>query len=100
MSKTYAITMLMIFNNRIKISGGRLDQEEEEECDFQVANVTSTLSRDQRPGRSRDGRNTKIFVSTGRLTFQLAEDPPSPKVENNASSPTSSESVRINSYRG
>jgi hypothetical protein len=91
MSKTYAITMLMIFNNRMKISGGRLDQEEEEEeCDF----ATTTLSRDhpQRKSRDASGRKTKIFVSNGRLTFQLAEEPPSPNIENTSS--TSSESVR------
>jgi len=86
MSKIYAITMLVIFNNRIKISGGRFDQEEEdEECDL----TTTRLSRDQLQRReSRDSRKTKILVSNGRLTFQLA---PSPSVEN---SPTSSDSMR------
>jgi hypothetical protein len=79
MSKIYAITMLVIFNNRIKISGGRFDQEEEdEECD-----LPSRLSRDPRRDsrrESRDGRKTKILVSNGRLTFQLADVPPSPSV--------------------
>lgn len=86
MSKIYATTMLVIFNNRIKISGGRFDQEEDEEC----ALTSTRLSRDQRreslAGDSAS-RKTKILVSNGRLTFQLATDAPtSPSVE---SSPTS-----------
>jgi len=97
MSKIYAITMLMIFNNRIKISGGRFDQDEdgEGECDF----ASSRLSRDQQHrGESRrdSGRKTKIFVSSGRLTFQLGDLPPSPSatsVENHdTSSPFSTDS--------
>lgn len=87
MSKIYATTMLVIFNNRIKISGGRFDQEEEEESGL----TTTRLSRDQRRD-SRDSRATKIIVANGRLTFQLAEDiPPSPSVRNsiNFNSPRS-----------
>ena len=88
MSKIYAITMLVIFNNRIKILGGRFDQEEDEECDF----TSPTLSRDPRRESRDSSRKTKIFVSSGRLTFQLANEPAaSQSVEN---SPTSSDSVR------
>jgi len=93
MSKIYAITMLVIFNNRINISGGRFDQDEDdEECDF----ATTTLSRDprrdsRRESRPGDGKKTKVFVSSGRLTFQLADLPPCPSVEN---VPNSSDSAR------
>ena len=77
--------MLVIFNNRIKISGGRFDQEDDEES-TQTTLTTTRMSRDQRR-ESRDSRTTKIFVSNGRLTFQLANDvPPSPSVENSPSS--------------
>ena len=74
--------MLVIFNNRIKISGGRFDQEEEEESSL----TASRLSRDSRRER-RDSKTTKVFVSNGRLTFQLASDiPPSPGVGNSTGS--------------
>ena len=94
MSKIYATTMLVIFNNRIKISGGRFDQDEDdEECDF----ATTTLSRDPRRDtrrESRDGKKTKIFVSSGRLTFQLADVPPLPSVEDNPNSSDLARDVR------
>lgn len=87
MSKIYAITMLVIFNNRIKISGGRFGQEEDEESTQTRTTLSTTgTSREQRR-ESRDSRTTKIFVSNGRLTFQLASDvPPSPSVESNPGS--------------
>ena len=63
--------MLVILNNRIKISGGRLDQEDDEE---------SSLS----PLRERrNSRTTKILVSNGRLTFQLADVPRLPRPSEN-----------------
>jgi hypothetical protein len=90
MSKIYATTMLVIFNNRLKISGGRFDQEENEECEFTTSRVSSTR-RERRD--SRDSR-TKVFVSNGRLTFHLATDLPlSPSVASENSPSTNSESV-------
>jgi len=78
MSKIYATTMLVIFNNRIKISGGRFDQEEDEECALTETRLSRRESRDSR---------TKILVSNRRLTFKLAKDaPPSPSVQNSQSS--------------
>jgi len=89
MSKLYATTMLVIFNNRLKISGGRFDQEQDEENA-----LTTRLSRDQRR-ESRDSRTTKIIVANGRLTFQLAEDqPPSPSFQN-SSSPNSARNSHV-----
>jgi hypothetical protein len=90
MSKIYATTMLVIFNNRIKISGGRFDQEDED-CDL---SSTPRLSRDPRR-ESRDGRKTKILVSNGRLTFQLADIPPSSSVENISSASDSVRNTKI-----
>ena len=90
MSKIYATTMLVIFNNRIKISGGRFDQDEDEECDFTLSTLSRNPRRESRR-ESRDGRKTKILVSNGRLTFQLADDPSLPSVESN---PISSDLVR------
>jgi len=75
MSKLYATTMLVIFNNRVKISGGRFDEDEDdEECEF----TSSRLSRDPPPvTRNDSSKKTKILVSSARLTFQLATDLPS-----------------------
>ena len=77
MSKLYATTMLMIFNNRIKISGGRFDEDEDDdECEF--TSSTHRLSRDPPPESRNDSKKkTKIFVSSTRLTFQLASELPS-----------------------
>lgn len=76
MSKIYATTMLVILNNRIKILGGRFDNEGDEE---------SAVTRISTSGERRNSR-TKIFVSNGRLTFQLGSDiPPSPITDNSAS---------------
>jgi hypothetical protein len=96
MSKIYATTMLVIFNNRIKISGGRFDQEQDEEC----ALTATRLSRDQRR-ESRDSR-TKIIVANGRLTFQLAEDLPSPTVPNSSTGSSSARNVcsKLTTYHG
>ena len=81
MSKIYSTTMLVIFNHRMKISGGRFDQEENEEC----ALTSTMLSREER--RESWDSSTKILVSNGRLTFQLAKDvSPTPSVENSQSS--------------
>jgi len=83
MSKLYATTMLMIFNNRIKISGGRFDQDDDEECEF---TSTRLSSRDPPQEPRNDSKKTKILVSRTRLTFQLATDlptlPSSTSVEN------------------
>lgn len=77
-SKTYAITMLVIFNNRVKFSGGRFDQEEVEEPSEAEVMETNLQRRNSR---------TKIFVSNARLTFKLAPDIPSaPAVKHNPSS--------------
>lgn len=93
MSKIYATTMLVIFNNRIKILGGRFDQEEDEET--ALTTTSHRLSRDQRR-ESRDSRTTKIVVANGRLTFHLAEDlPPSPSVQNSSSTPNSPRNSHI-----
>ena len=77
MSKIYATTMLVIFNNRIKIVGGRFDQDEDEECALGTTRFSET--RDQRR-ESRDTssslRTTKVLVSNKRLTFQLSDVPP------------------------
>jgi hypothetical protein len=81
MSKIYATTMLVILNNRIKIIGGRFDNEGDEESRLTGIGTSRT-------GTSGERRNsrTKIFVSNGRLTFQLASDtPPSPITENSGS---------------
>ena len=87
MSKIYAITMLVIFNNRIKFSGGRFDQEGDEEI------VESSLSTREQRRESLHSRPTKVFVSNKRLTFQLAPDVPAlPTLEHSSSS---SKSVRI-----
>ena len=74
MSKIYAITMLVIFNNRLKITGGRFDQEEEGESS---SNAMLTASRERRNSR------TKIFVSNTRLTFQLGSEVPTTPVREN-----------------
>ncbi|KAF8799753.1 hypothetical protein BYT27DRAFT_7200985 [Phlegmacium glaucopus] len=70
MSKLYATTMLVILNNRLKIEGGRFEQGDVEE---------STLSSQ---GERRNSRTTKILVSNGRLTFQLADVPAMPNSRN------------------
>ena len=77
MSKLYATTMLVIFNNRIKISGGRFgEDEDDEECEF--TSSTHRLSRDPPPESRNDSKKkTKILVSSTRLTFQLASELPS-----------------------
>lgn len=73
MSKIYATTMLVILNNRIKISGGRFDQDDSEE----ESQTPLSPSRERR-----NSRTTKILVSNGRLTFQLADVPSMPRVDN------------------
>jgi len=72
MSKIYAITMLVILNNRLRIEGGRFNQEEE---------ASLPISFD-RTGRQRNSR-TNIIVSNGRLTFQLADTLPASPTNTN-----------------
>jgi len=77
LSKIYAITMLVIFNNRVKISGGRFDLAEEEE------HLQAALAAGATPSESRERRRssgTKVFVSNTRLTFQMGvpSKPPTP----------------------
>jgi len=69
MSKIYATTMLVVFNNRVKILGGRFDLEEEEEYLQEAALAAAT------PSRERRNSGTKVFVSNARLTFQLPAGP-------------------------
>lgn len=69
MSKIYAITMLMILNNRLKISGGRFNQEEDDDEKLVLP------TRDQRNSLK---PKTKILVTNQRLTFRLAEVPAVP----------------------
>ena len=69
LSKIYATTMLVILNNRLKIEGGRFNQED----------VESSLPS---PRERQASRKTKILVSNGRLTFQLAELPAIPNSGN------------------
>ena len=68
MSKIYAITMLMILNNRVKISGGQFNQEEDDDEELVLP------TRDQRNSKPK----TKILVTNERLTFRLPEVPAVP----------------------
>lgn len=76
MSKIYAITMLVILNNRLKIEGGRFYQGEEEEEE----EVTLNSENPRRHSR------TNIIVSNGRLTFQLGDVLPARR--NNENNPS------------
>lgn len=91
MSKMYATTMLVVFNNRVKISGGRFDQDDDDD-------VESAIEVAVTPSRERRNSGAKVFVSNARLTFQLAPSTlasTSPSIESGPSASSESEKLEL-----
>jgi len=82
LSKVYANTMLILFNNRIKIVDGRDSNSSEDDREDIFRSARRSVTDEQLPSpptRKSTTRNTStVLVSNNRLVFRLADIPPSP----------------------
>jgi hypothetical protein len=80
LSKAYANTMLILFNNRIKLVDGRSgnSSEDDRENMFRSAGGRSEQLPSPTTRKSTTRNTSTVFVSNNRLVFRLADIPPSP----------------------
>jgi len=87
LSKVYANTMLILFNNRIKIvegrsSGKNSDDNPDETFSDRIVEQLSPSSRKSPAARGGFRGNTStVFVGKDRLLFRMTDIPPPPPLE-------------------